>query len=128
MAQKWLFWTQRGVVVEAQSHILCLQSHLLCMHMHARMHPCAYVHARSACTLLAPKLANLVVLLQLRISACVHRVYTYVIPREINWWAGALCKLDPGPEDQRVSTQKVVILCMCAHSFLYILCMPFCEN
>ena len=97
--KKWLFRTLRGGVVEAQSHILCLQSHLLCMHMHARVHPFAYVHARSVCTLLAPKLAILVVLFQLRISACVHREYLYVIPREINWWAGALSKMDPGPED-----------------------------
>ena len=32
----------------------------------------------------------------------------------------ALNKIDPGPVGQRVSSKTIVILCMCAHSFYYV--------
>ena len=47
-----------------------------------------------------------------------------VFPREVNWWAGALCKTDPGQKANESLYSKLVHVCTDVKSaFIIFVCM-----
>ena len=98
------FGPQGGGIVEAQSHLYAsslIFDACTCTLVCIRVHTCAHMHARFGVHTLAPSLAKFAVLCwcwgtPAGISACKHIVSLVVFPGEINWWAGAQDKTDPG--------------------------------